>query len=126
MPPFPSMLGGNKYGLTRSTEGHRSAIATASAYVSGLRMRSSALRFPNEGPSRILKTMAVSGPKLRNTPVIAPSNPVRIDPTPMMVPTPMITPSTVRNARILCSRIVCSASPMSEPMVPNPARKLIA
>src|SRR5256885_198005 len=52
------------------------------------------------------------GPKLRRTPVMDASKPVRIALTPMMVPVPMITPSTVRNARSLCERMVCSASVM--------------
>ena len=34
-----------------------------------------------------------------------------IEPTPMMVPVPMITPSTVRNERSLCSRIVAERQP---------------
>ena len=38
-----------------------------------------------------------------------------IEPTPITAPVPMITPSTVRNDRILCSRMVASASLMPEP-----------
>src|SRR2546423_886720 len=49
------------------------------------------------------------GPKLRRTLVMDASKPVRIALTPMIVPVPMITPSTVRNARSLCERMVCSA-----------------
>src|SRR5262249_10914987 len=52
------------------------------------------------------------GPKLRSTPVIEASKPVRMALTPMIVPVPMITPSTVRNARSLCDRMVWSASTM--------------
>ena len=50
------------------------------------------------------------GPKLRSTAVMLASKPVRMAATPMIVPVPMITPSTVRNARILCERMVCIAS----------------
>ncbi len=50
------------------------------------------------------------GPKLRSTSVMEASKPVRMAPTPMMVPVPMITPSTVRNARSLWLRMVSSAS----------------
>src|ERR1017187_9151331 len=50
------------------------------------------------------------GPKLRSTAVMLASNPVRMAATPMIVPVPMITPSTVRNARILCERMVWKAS----------------
>src|ERR1700690_3323913 len=51
------------------------------------------------------------GPKLRSTLEMEASNPVRIAATPMMVPVPMITPSTVRKARSLWLRMVCHASP---------------
>ena len=54
-------------------------------------------------PTGNLKTMIEFGPKLRSTPVIDASKPVRMALTPMMVPVPMITPSTVRNARSLCA-----------------------
>ncbi len=74
-------------------------------------MRSSGLRLPLvRGPTGNLKTMIEFGPKLRSTAVMEASKPVRIAPTPMMVPVPMITPSTVRNARSLCVRMVCNAS----------------
>ena len=53
---------------------------------------------------RILNTIAVLVPMLRIAPVTAPSRPARIEPTPMMVPVPIITPSTVRNERTLFSR----------------------
>ena len=43
---------------------------------------------------------------------MAPSSPAMIEPTPITAPVPMITPSTVRNERILCSRMVASASRM--------------
>jgi hypothetical protein len=45
--------------------------------------------------------MMVLGPKLRSMPVMAPSNPAMMEPTPMTAPVPMITPSTVRNDRSL-------------------------
>src|ERR1019366_45919 len=41
------------------------------------------------------------GPKLLSIPVMEASNPARMAATPMMVPVPMITPSTVRKARSL-------------------------
>src|SRR5215831_15842482 len=50
------------------------------------------------------------GPKLRSTAVMLLSKPVRMAATPMMVPVPMITPSTVRKARSLWDRMVCKAS----------------
>ena len=50
------------------------------------------------------------GPKLRSTAVMVASKPVRMAVTPMMVPVPMMTPSTVRKARILCERMVWTAS----------------
>ena len=37
---------------------------------------------------------------------MAPSSPAMMEPTPMTAPVPMMTPSTVRNERILCSRMV--------------------
>ncbi len=40
------------------------------------------------------------------------SKPVRMALTPMMVPVPMITPSTVRKARSLWVRMVCRARVM--------------
>src|SRR5580698_8001995 len=58
--------------------------------------------------------IAVLVPKLRRTPVTAPSRPAMMEPTPIMVPVPMVTPSTVRNERILCSRTVARAKPMAE------------
>src|SRR5579883_1332831 len=84
-------------------------MATPSSYVSCLRRSSSRLVFVNPIGKR--NTMAVLVPKLRITFVMAPSRPAIIEPTPMMVPVPMITPSTVRKERILCSRTVASASP---------------
>src|SRR5512135_3561343 len=59
-------------------------------------------------------TIAVLVPKLRIAPVTAPSSPVRIDPTPMMVPVPIITPSRVRKERTLFSRSVASANPITD------------
>ena len=53
------------------------------------------------GPTGNLKTMIEFGPKLRSTPATDASKPVRIALTPMIVPVPIITPSTVRNARSL-------------------------
>src|ERR1017187_3933229 len=50
------------------------------------------------------------GPKLRSTAVMLASNPVRMAATPMIVPVPMITAITARNARILCARMVWKAS----------------
>src|SRR5580658_2880661 len=58
--------------------------------------------------------MAVLVPKPRMTLVTAPSSPAMMEPTAMMVPVPMITPRTVRNERILCSRTVSRARPMAE------------
>ena len=52
----------------------------------------------------------VFGPKLFSTLVTAPSKPVRMEPTPIIVPVPMITPSMVNRLRSLCARIVSSAS----------------
>src|SRR6266536_4217234 len=52
------------------------------------------------------------GPKLLNADATEASKPVRMALTPMMVPVPMITPSTVRNARSLCDRMVWKASTM--------------
>ena len=53
--------------------------------------------------------------------MIAPSSPAMMEPTPMIVPVPIITPSTVRNERSLCSRTVARASPtpdaQSQPIV---------
>src|SRR5580658_3756816 len=50
-----------------------------------------------------------------------------MDPTPTMVPTPIITPSTVRKERTLFSRSVVSARPITEkssfmPLVLRPQR----
>ena len=59
------------------------------------------------GPTGNLKTMIELGPKLRSTAVMEASKPVRMALTPMMVPVPMITPSTVRKARSLWVRMVC-------------------
>src|ERR1700733_9982827 len=58
--------------------------------------------------------MTVLVPKPRITLVTAPSKPAMMEPTPIMVPVPMITPRMVRNDRILCSRTVSSANPMAE------------
>jgi hypothetical protein len=54
--------------------------------------------------------MMVFGPKLRNIPLMAPSNPAMMEPTPITAPVPMITPSTVRKERSLCARTVAIAS----------------
>src|SRR5579863_7243394 len=80
----------------------------------GLRCSSSVVRPPPLGPMRILNTIAVLELRLRISPVTAPSRPARIEPTPTMVPTPMITPSTVRNERTLFSRNVESARPTTD------------
>src|SRR5580658_10192480 len=87
-------------------------MATASSYASDLRRTSSSVTALKNGN---LKTTAVLVPKLRSTLVMAPSRPAMMEPTPIMVPVPMMTPSTVRKERILCSRTVFSASPMAEP-----------
>jgi hypothetical protein len=50
------------------------------------------------------------GPKLLSTAVIEASKPARMAATPMMVPVPMMTPSTVRKARNLWLRMVWNAS----------------
>jgi hypothetical protein len=60
---------------------------------------------PNRMPACHFVAMIVSVPKLLMTLVTAESKPVRMEPTPMMVPVPMMTPSTVRNARILWARM---------------------
>src|ERR1700727_95598 len=80
----------------------------------GLRCSSSVVRPPALGPMRILNTMAVLEPRLRISPVTAPSIPARIEPTPTMVPTPIITPSTVKKERTLFSRTVASARPITD------------
>src|ERR1035441_9779161 len=74
--------------------------------VSGLRRRSSRVPLPM---AAVLVTITVFGPKLRSRPVMAPSRPAMIEPTPITAPVPMITPSTVRNDLILCARIVSNA-----------------
>src|ERR1043166_7735240 len=91
-------------------------------------MRSSLVRPPKPGPMRILKTIAVFVPNPRMTPVTAPSKPARIEPTAMMVPVPMMTPRTVRNERILFSRSVASARPITESIsfIPRTSRRLRA
>ena len=98
-------------GSRARTEGQRSAISRAFSRVSGLRRRSSRVELPM---AVVLVTMTVLGPKLRNMLVMAPSRPAMMEPTPITAPVPMITPSTVRNERILCSRVVSSASCMPE------------
>ena len=50
------------------------------------------------------------GPKLFMTFVTAPSKPVRMAPTPIMVPVPITTPSMVSILRSLCVRMVSNAS----------------
>src|SRR5450432_740489 len=97
---------------TSSTDLQRSRRCWAFSYVRFLRVRSSGLRLPTRKPTGNLNTMIELGPKLRSTAVMDASKPVRIALTPMMVPVPMITPSTVRNARSLCDRMVCSARVM--------------
>src|ERR1035437_8362399 len=92
--------GANRNGLTCSTAGQRSAMARAFSRVSGLRRRSSRVALPM---AAVLVTITVVGPKLRNSPVTAPSKPAMMEPTPITAPVPMITPSTVRKLRILCS-----------------------
>ena len=81
-------------------------MARAFSSVSGLRRRSSRVALPI---AVVLVTITVFGPKLRSRLVIAPSSPAMIEPTPITAPVPMITPSTVRNDRILCARTVSSA-----------------
>src|SRR5271157_1132089 len=78
--------------------------------VRSLRVRSSGLRLPTRKPTGNLKTMIELGPKLRRTAVMEASKPVRMALTPMMVPVPIITPSTVKKARSLWLRMVPSAS----------------
>src|SRR3954451_14399615 len=97
---------------TSSTDRHRSLIFSALRYVRSLRVRSSGERRPVRGPTGNLKTMIELGPKLRSTPATDSSKPVRMALTPMIVPVPMITPSTVRKARSLALRIVWIASAM--------------
>src|SRR5512140_234620 len=76
-------------------------------------MRCSGVRPPPKlGP--IFMTIAVLVPRLRIAPVTAPSRTVRMDPTPMLVPVPIITPSSVRNDRTLFSRSVARASPITD------------
>src|SRR5260370_8433207 len=77
-------------------------------------MISSGVRPPNTGPMRILNTSAVLAPTLRISPETELSSPARIDPTLMMVPVPIITPSTVRNERSLFSRNASSARRITE------------
>src|SRR5882672_6093003 len=77
-------------------------------------MISSGVRPPNAGPMRILNTSAVLAPTLRISPETELSSPARIDPTLMMVPVPIITPSTVRNERSLFSRNASSARRITE------------
>src|ERR1039458_7929471 len=97
-------------GETSCTEGQRSPISTAFCHVRSLRVRSSGLKRCVRGPTGNLNTMIELGPKLRRTPVMDVSKPVMMAPTPMIVPVPMMTPNTVRKARSLCDRMVCSAS----------------
>src|SRR5580700_786038 len=94
---------------TSSTDLQRSRMSSAFRYVRSLRVRSSGLRRLVRGPTGNLKTMIELGPKLRKTAVMEVSNPVKMALTPMIVPVPMITPRTVRKARILCVRMVSNA-----------------
>src|ERR1019366_2598851 len=107
---FTMLRGGKSMAETFSTLRQRSRKWTALSYVRFLRVRSSGLRLFTRKPTGNLKTMIELGPKLRSTAVMLASNPVRMAATPMIVPVPMITPSTVRNARILCERMVWKAS----------------
>src|SRR5471030_2541646 len=100
---------GKSMAETSSTDLVRSRRWTAFSYVRFLRVRSSGLRLPTRKPTGNLKTIIELGPKLRSTEVIEASKPVRMALTPMMVPVPIITPSTVRKARSLCDRMVSSA-----------------
>src|SRR5436190_6640722 len=106
------LLFANSIVETSSTDLQRSLMFTAFRYVRSLRVRSSGESRPVRGPTGNLKTMIELGPKLRSTPATDSSNPVRMALTPMIVPVPMITPSTVRKARSLAFRIVWIASTM--------------
>src|SRR5450759_1822636 len=107
---FTMLRGGKSMAETFSTLRQRSRKWTALSYVRFLRVRSSGLRLLTRKPTGNLKTMIEFGPKLRSTAVMLASKPVRMAATPMIVPVPTITPSTVRNARILCERMVSIAS----------------
>src|SRR6516165_8810296 len=106
MPPS-----GNRYGLTCSTEGQRVSTARACSRSMGLRFNSSGVQWLMALPR---STMMVFGPKLRNRLLMAVSSPAMMEPTPITAPVPMITPSTVRNERSLCSRTVPSAKRIPE------------
>src|SRR5580658_5307422 len=102
-------FGGKSIGDTSLQALHRSRRSVVFSYVKFLRKRSSGVRSPIRKPTGNLNTMMEFGPKLRSTAVIVVSKPVRIAPTPMIVPVPIMTPSTVSKERILCARMVSSA-----------------
>src|SRR5260221_11171864 len=93
--------------LTFFTAGHSCLMARPSSSVSGLRMRSSGVS--RAKPKLKRKIQRLLTPNSFNEACTPDSKPMSMDATTIATNTPITTPSTVRNDRTLCVRIVSRA-----------------